>query len=148
DGDQLVVDNVGGTEMGCDSERHEQDEWLAAFLQGRPTLALEGETLTLDDGTDTIVLVDREIADPDRPLEGTEWVVNSIVDGDAVSSVPGAPDVEAWLRFEDGRMEGFDGCNSFGGDAEVGERSVAVQNVVSTLIGCIGDKGQLADAVG
>ena len=31
---------------------------------------------------------DREVADPDRPLEGTRWVVDGIVAGDAVLSIP------------------------------------------------------------
>ena len=47
DGDRIVTDGLGSTEMGCDAERHAQDEWLEAFLVARPKLKLEGAKLTL-----------------------------------------------------------------------------------------------------
>ncbi|MGH2785475.1 MAG: META domain-containing protein, partial [Actinomycetota bacterium] len=41
----------------------------------------------------TIHFIDREVADPDRPLVGPTWTVDSIITGDAVSSVPGSDKV-------------------------------------------------------
>src|SRR5918992_2557978 len=88
DGDHLVVDDMATTEMGCDPPRHAQDEWLARFLTSRPEWSRSGSTLTLDNGTARIVLEDRDVADPDRPLRGTRWVVDTIVEGETASSVP------------------------------------------------------------
>src|SRR5688500_11984276 len=39
----LVVSEMGGTEMGCEPDLHDQDEWLAAFLAADPSYALEGD---------------------------------------------------------------------------------------------------------
>jgi len=87
DGNRLRTTQMFMTEMGCDEPRQAQDEWLAAFL-GNVTFTLEGGTLTLSNGTIRLTLMDREVVTPDQSLEGTRWVLDGIVSGDAVSSVP------------------------------------------------------------
>jgi heat shock protein HslJ len=116
DGDQLKTGQMSMTEMACDEPRMAQDEWLAGFLSDA-TVTLDGDTLTLDDGTVTLTLVDKEVATPDQPLEGTLWVVDGIVTGDAVSSVPQG--VTASMRIVDGQAEVRFGCNTGGGPVEV-----------------------------
>jgi heat shock protein HslJ len=32
DGDRMIASDLGSTEMGCDSPRHEQDHWLARLV--------------------------------------------------------------------------------------------------------------------
>jgi heat shock protein HslJ len=147
DDDRLVVSGVGGTEMGCDAALHAQDEWLAAFLEGDVTFSLDADTFMLFDGTDRIAMVDREIAEPDRTLTDVLWVVSSIVDGDSVSSVPGSPEVEASMTFAGGQVQGTDGCNTFGGPAEVGDGSITFGALRMTRMACTGDEGALAEAV-
>ena len=49
-GDRLVTTQLFMTEMACDPPRMQQDEWLARFIGG-VSIALAGDTLTLDDGT-------------------------------------------------------------------------------------------------
>jgi heat shock protein HslJ len=95
---RLVVDDMATTEMGCDPPRHAQDEWLARFLTSKPSWAREAATLTLDNGAVRIVLEDREVANPDRPLRGTKWVVDTLVERGAASSVPAGatPAATAW----------------------------------------------------
>lgn len=84
-GDVLTLSGMGGTEMGCDGPRHQQDSWLATFLTSKPRLTLQGNDLTLQDATATLVFLDREIADPDRPLVGTPWVVDTYLSGGGAS---------------------------------------------------------------
>ncbi|MCC5950650.1 MAG: META domain-containing protein [Acidimicrobiia bacterium] len=88
DGDTLVVEGLFQTEMGCDPELHAQDEWLAGVLTGAPTLALDGDDLVVTTDDARIVLLDRSVAVPDEPLEGTLWRLDTIIDGD-VASTPG-----------------------------------------------------------
>jgi heat shock protein HslJ len=135
DGDVLQVSDVGGTEMGCDPDLHAYDQWLAAFLTSSPTMTLDGPTLTLTAGADTLVLTDREVADPDRPLVGTRWVVDGIVTGDAVSSMP-AWAGEAWLTFTESRVEGSGGCNDLFADVTVGDATIDVGGLTHTDMGC------------
>ena len=60
---------------------------------------------------------DREVADPDRPIEGTNWILDGIRTGDAVSSVPAG--VTASIRIADGQIAVNDGCNVGSGTVTV-----------------------------
>lgn len=146
EGGRLVFEGGGMTEMGCDDERHAQDDWLFEFLGSQPSVAQEGDKLTLTSGGTVIAFQDRETAEPDLPLVGTTWTVDSIISGDAVSSVPG--DAVATLVFtDDGRVEVDTGCNTGGGTYEVADGTLRIREVVTTLIGCGGTAGQLEAAV-
>lgn len=151
DGDVLVVDELSTTDMGCDAPRHDQDQWFADLLSSRPTVAVEGDTLTLSGGSTVVVLRDREVADPDRELVGTTWEVTGFLegtgpDGTAMSvgvETPGILDLR-----DDGMVTGHDGCNGFGFAGPEGEdpeglryevegdRITFTGDPVSTLIGC------------
>jgi heat shock protein HslJ len=147
-GGHLVVNDMSTTEMGCDQPRHAQDEWLAGFLTSKPTWAWERSTLTLENGTTRIVLEDREVADPDRALRGTKWVVDTIVEGDTASSVPSG--VEAFVTFEDGnRFSGNTGCNGMGGNSVVdeGASTITFSEVISTKMACDDDRMRVERAV-
>jgi heat shock protein HslJ len=147
-GGRLVIDDMATTEMGCDPPRHAQDEWLARFLTSKPNWTRSGSTLTLDNGTVRIVLEDREVADPDRPLQGTKWVVDTIVERDAASSVPAG--VEAHLTFEDGkRFRGNTGCNGMGGNSVVHEArsTINFSEVITTKMACDDDRMRVERAV-
>jgi hypothetical protein len=52
-----------------------------------------------------ITLVDRTVANPDRALIGTRWVVDTLITSDVASSVPAG--VVAFLQLgTDGRVHG------------------------------------------
>jgi heat shock protein HslJ len=147
-GGRLVVGDMATTEMGCDPPRHAQDEWLARFLTSRPSWTRSGSTLTLDNGSARIVLEDREVANPDRPLRGTKWVVDTLVEGDSASSVPAG--VEAFLTFEDDRQfRGNTGCNGMGGNSAVneGKSTIAFSEVITTKMACDDDRMRVERAV-
>ena len=60
EGDTMRVSNMGGTEMGCPPGLHDQDAWVTEFLGAGPTVALDGDTLTLSGGDVVIELVEAE----------------------------------------------------------------------------------------
>lgn len=123
DGQVLVTGAIAMTEIGCDPARHDQDEMVASLLASRPTVELDGDRLALV-GTDLRVeLLDRAVADPDRPLVGPTWEVTGFLRGDAVTNTAvGRP---ATLRFADpSTLEVFDGCAAFTVDVEVADGSV------------------------
>lgn len=86
---RVVVGDMFQTEMGCDAERHAQDDWLQAFFASKPKLVLEGTTLTLSNDASSLVFLDREVADPDRPLVGTTWAINSYNDAETAMGLMG-----------------------------------------------------------
>jgi heat shock protein HslJ len=113
-GSTLVVDaaGVGMTEMGCTPERHEQDDWLAGFLQRAPAVELDGSSLTLRaDGT-AITFLDRRVADPDRPLIATPWRIDTVIDGDAARSVGNVASVLLELRADGTLTATSAGCTA------------------------------------
>jgi heat shock protein HslJ len=147
DGGALVLpDGLATTEMGCDPPRHAQDDWLSAFLAARPALRLADSELALEGGGTVIRLLDREVADPDLPLVGTLWTIDSIITGDAVSSVP-AGAVATIRLLGDGRAEIQTGCNTGGARVEIGEGTLRFADIVVTEMACAGAAGQLEQAV-
>jgi heat shock protein HslJ len=146
DGGRLVIDGGAMTEMGCDEARNRQDQWLFAFLGSSPAAALAGADLTLDNGRTIMRLVDRTIAEPDRPLVGPTWTVTSIIDGDAVSSIPAG--ATATLSFhDDGTIDVDDGCNRGRGSWSAAGTAIQLKDVVFTKMACAGAAGELETAV-
>jgi heat shock protein HslJ len=136
DVDRLIVADLATTEMACaDVALMDQDSWFADLLMAGPTLALAGDTLTMTSGSTIIVFVDRETADPDRPLIGTTWVLESIIDGESASSVPAG--VRADLTFTaDERLSAFLGCNRGSASAIVDDTSVEIGPLTTTRMAC------------
>ena len=120
---QLAVQDLAMTEIGCDPERHRQDEFVAGLLTLSPTVTVDGDTLTLSSGDLTVTLLDRSVADPDRSITGTRWVVTGFIQGEVATSM--AVSVDGWIEFPDAStMSGFDGCSEFSGNVEVADGSV------------------------
>lgn len=143
---RIVVSELSTTEIGCQPALHDQDQWLADFLGADPSYTLEGDRLRLTSERTTIELIDRRVADPDRPLEGTLWQVDGIIDGDTVSSVPGQ--VVATLRLGRGRLAiEVQGCNRGGADVEVRPSELRVGAVTMTERACEGPPAGVEAAV-
>jgi heat shock protein HslJ len=146
EGGLLVFEGGGMTEMGCDDERHAQDDWLMGFLGSHPTVAQSGTDLTLSAGGTVITLQDSEVAEPDLPLTGTTWTVDSLISGAAVSSVPDG--AVATITFsDDGRVEVNSGCNQGGGRFEIADGTLRFVDLIFTEMGCEGPGGQLEASV-
>ncbi len=145
-GDYEVADgtlNVGMlamTEMACEEPLMAQDTWLSGFLDGA-TATLDDTTLTLaKDGT-TLTLQDESVVNPDRPLEGTRWIVTSTVANDAVSSVPAG--AQASLVFDASSVAVESGCNSGSGGYELQGDLITFGPIATTLKMCV-DEGVAA----
>jgi heat shock protein HslJ len=143
---KLVADGPWATtEIGCDPARQAQDQWLANFLSSGPTVDAEDDRVTLTSGDAAIELLDREVAEPDLQLGGQTWTLNSIITGDAVSSVPAG--VTATLEFnDDGTVAFQSGCNSGGGSYAVEGTTVTFSNLVTTEMACADPQSEVEAA--
>jgi heat shock protein HslJ len=107
---------IGGewasTLKGCAPELEAQDQWLAEFLDDAPSVALDGDVLTLTgaDGGEVVITLEAGGADA-AALIGTTWMLNSVLDGSSASSVPAGVDPPTMTIGEDGMAELFTGCN-------------------------------------
>lgn len=122
-GARLAVSALSMTEIGCEPARHAQDDLLVATLRASPTVTQAGDTLRLATDSITIDLLDRDVADPDRPLVGTAWEVTGFLDEQAATSF--ATDAPASVVFSaDSTVSGFDGCARFSAAVEIADGSV------------------------
>lgn len=141
---RLETGQMAMTEMACAEPLMAQDQWVATFVSGAG-IKLDGDTLTLGKDGVTLTLVDRVVADPDRPLLGTRWVVDSLVSGDSVGNVPQG--VIAALTFSDGRVDVEAGCNSGGGSIEIGVGTITFGPIALTKMACAGPAWLVEDVV-
>lgn len=131
---RLGVEDLSMTEMGCDAARHKQDEWLAKLLAAKPTWRLAQDTLTLESGTTTVTLLDKQTAQPDLALTGTRWTLDTVVEGDVASNTAGSD--KAYLVFADDRVTGSTGCNQLSGTAAVDGATITFGPIGRTRKGC------------
>ena len=144
--DVLRVDSFATTEMACDQLLMDQDVWLARFLQGSPTLVATGDELVITGAeSETLTLLDRVVADPDRPIEGTEWVVESIVTADSVETLPVG--VTAGLTITDGTAAIRSGCNTGSASVEIGEETLTFGPIALTAMACGPDETAVEEHV-
>ena len=150
----LVIAGAGMsmTEMGCDPPRMDQDSWLAGLLTSRPTVTLDGDRLTVTSGDTVIQLLDKETAEPDQPLAGTLWTLDSmgqapeIGDDGIVSSIPAG--VSSTLEIDDnGRLSLKPGCNTGGGDVTITDTTITFGPIALTRMACPGDPMDVENAV-
>lgn len=129
----LQIGPMMTTEMACEEPLMAQDQWLSSFLDGA-TIALDGSTLSLAREGVTLTLQDREVADPDRPLVGTRWILESLVSNDAVSSVPAG--VTATLTFTEDRVDVEAGCNTGSAPVTVSATTIVFGPLGLTKMAC------------
>lgn len=148
-GGTLDAANFGGTEMGCPGDGFAQDEWLVDFFGSSPQMTQDGDAIVLTGAGATIRLLPQRLARPDKPLEGTLWVLTGIEEtsGDTVGFTPVPQGVEATLTFEQGQAGAVDGCNSGGGPVRIEPDSLVIGELVWTLKACGGAESQVASRV-
>jgi heat shock protein HslJ len=145
EGGRLTVRELVSTEMACDPPLMDQERWLANLLTGGATISLDGNALVLEGGGTRLTLIDRRVANPDRPIQGTRWVLEGIVSADSVSSVPA--DVTASLRIIDGRTEVEAGCNQGGGTVEIEATTLTFGGLALTKMACDADRAGVERAM-
>ena len=130
----LKTGGLAMTEMACQNKLMRQDTWIADFLGAGAVTALDGDQLVLTGDGTTITLLDREVVEPDLPLEGTLWTVDGLVGDQAISTTPGK--ATATLRIEDGTAMINTGCNSGSGSVKVGDDTLEFGKLALTQKAC------------
>jgi heat shock protein HslJ len=142
DDGKLQVTDLSTTAMGCPSpDLHTQDEWLSKLLGATPAWRMDGQNLVITGSNAEIVLA------PESPatLEGGTWQLESLIEADAVSSVPGR--VPATLKFENGKVSVFTGCNDGSASYKVDGQTITFDSLVHTDKACGPDETTAEKAV-
>ena len=135
------------TMMGCQDDLALQDGWLAGFLSEGPTPERDGDTLTLTGGEVTVTMLDQAVAEPAKPLTGTRWTLDSIVDGETVSSVPANVDLPTLQLTENGEATVSTGCNRGGASVDIGDATLTFGPMRLTKMACQGEGPTVEAAV-
>ncbi len=132
DGTALQVDGLGGTEMGCEPDVMAAESAYLAALAGVAQARLEDEELILT-GDDVTLRFGRVPPVPTSELAGTDWVLDTLVEGETVSSVAGG----STLRLDaDGRAGGTTACRTFSGAWTVVGDELTVTDLVTDDRAC------------
>jgi heat shock protein HslJ len=114
DGATITISEVFMTEMACSPEEvmSLESQYLSA-LGAVSSFAMDGSNLVLS-GDEVEFEFEPVITPPTAEMMGTVWVLESVVDGDSVSSVAGE---RATLEFfSDGSFLGSTGCRNLAGN--------------------------------
>ncbi|GAB2552049.1 hypothetical protein GCM10027269_00140 [Kribbella endophytica] len=143
-GDKLKAGDLNMTNMACDGPRQQQEEWLLAILNSEPTWKADADKLTITSGGSVIQLQDREIVQPDVALDGTKWVLDSVIAGETVSSPSNGG---AYLTINGDRVTGSTSCNDLQGVvARTGDR-LTFGEIGTTRRACTGPAAELEKTV-
>lgn len=143
---RVWIAGVGSTAKGCKPALRDQDAWLTAFLVSRPAWHVKGDQLTLTSAGTTITLLDRKIAEPDFPLDGIRWKLDTtITNGDLYHYHHRAE--EAWLTFDAGRLTGWTGGNELSGTVARNGTELTITDVVTTARACTGQTAEVETAI-
>lgn len=134
EGATLVVENLGSTQMGCDPTHEEMDALVAELLTARPSVEVTTEGITLRSERVSATLVDRETAEPTRPLEATVWTLDTIIDGETASTVPDTSE-PLTLTLADGTFT-FTLCNGISTPYALDGTTLRVEPFAMTEMSC------------
>jgi heat shock protein HslJ len=146
--DGRIVTQLASTMMACPPPLRDADAWVSKFFQAGPSWSLTGDTLTLKTATTTVTMQDKKVVDPDRPLAGTTWEVQSLVSPDAVSTSAALEQSKPVLTIAaDGTATGSTGCNRFTGHAQITDTVIEFGPLITTKMACVGEVGDVEQAV-
>ncbi|MFJ6696897.1 META domain-containing protein [Streptomyces sp. NPDC091272] len=147
-GSAVELDKLLSTQMACDAQDFELS--LRKAFKERLKAELDDSRLTLTTAKgDTVALTSKPV-EPDAPLAGTRWAVDSFTvrktmkpgeDGSA-RSVPKDVAGKAYLTFgKDGSVQGRTGCNSLNGKAKQSPGALEFGRIATTRMMCAGEAG-------
>lgn len=110
--DVWALTGMAMTEMGCEAPIQDSEQTYIAALQQVDGWTVENGLLILSGPPEPLVF-ERAPALPTEALVGTEWVLESVVDGDTVSTPVGDP--ASLLLLDDGTIVGSTGCRTLTG---------------------------------
>jgi heat shock protein HslJ len=138
-GTAVTIGQAGSTEMYCSAPGVMEQESVYLVLLSKTASVTAGNTsLTFTDAKGNTILSFARIVPPaPEPLVGTNWTLDSVYSGTAVSSVIAGTTITA-VFGEDGRVAGSAGCNHYFASYNVTGTSVSIGSAGSTKMYCTG----------
>lgn len=134
----VIVQGFASTLRGCAREVLHQDDWLAAFFTSQPRIAQDGDRVVFTGADATLTFLDRRLADPDQPLAGAPWIIDTYIDGDVAMSGrnPNGGTAPQMTFAVDGTVAVIATCNSATGRYAVQGGTITFVDLAYTERGC------------
>lgn len=136
DDGSLSVGALGGTEMACEEPLMTLESAYLAALADVTGFSIDAGALTLRGAVPLTFF--EEVPPAPLPLVGTNWSLDSIYSGDAVSSTIAGSEATMTL-MEDGSVAGAAGCNRFHGTYTTDGDRLSFSELASTKMLCPDD---------
>jgi heat shock protein HslJ len=133
DGSSLSISDIGSTEMGCPPDVMDAERTYLSALDAVDTALVDASDLVLT-GPGVELRFAPVPAVPDSPLEGTRWVLESLVDGATASSTLGEPAV--LLLGADRRAEAGTGCRTLTATWLLEDGALVLDDLLPDGAGC------------
>jgi heat shock protein HslJ len=141
-GSDITFGPLGMTEMYCMDPEGIMDQEVAILeaLASVASYRLSGTRLEMLDGAGSVILAfEPPPAVPEMPLEGTEWVLTSFIEGEAVASTLSGTEIT--LQFEAGEVGGSAGCNGYSGPYILEGSELSFTMLAMTVQACLEPNG-------
>jgi len=139
---------IATTMTACAGDVAGADKWMTDLFAARPAWALDDGVLTLTTPDTTVTLADKKSANPDRPVVGTTWVVDTLITPQAVSTSAALETSAPTLTIGDGgQVTGTTGCNRFNGPATVDGDTITFGPLATTRMACPTDVAEVERSV-
>jgi heat shock protein HslJ len=112
DGARLTIGEIGATEMGCQPAVMAAESAFIAALLRVVSFDRDGDRLTLS-GPEIALSFEPVTPVPTAALIATTWVLDSLIEGETVSTVGGDP--ATLVLAEDGTLTASTGCRTLTG---------------------------------
>lgn len=133
DGSSFSVSGLRSTEMGCEPDLLAAESAFLTALGAVDTARADDDGLLLT-GEEVELRFTRAAPVPDSPLEGTEWVLESVIDGQVAGTTLGEPAV---LRLDDdGTAEATTGCRTITGRWLLEDGALVIDDLLADGAGC------------
>lgn len=132
----ISVTQVTVTERACSPpEIMEQEARVLEILSSADAFTLAGGVLELNSAGGSVSFIEPPPV-VDAALDGTAWVLDSLIDGEVAMSVLATTAPSLTVDTGEGSMQGTTGCNSFGGTVMIEGSGFMVTDMNWTEIGC------------
>lgn len=136
-GDKLTFSDIGMTEMYClepEGIMAQESAYLGALLQVGG-YRVSAEKLELLDANGGLLMEFKKVVPPPpASLEGTDWQLDTFINGESASSLLSGTQITA--RLEDGKISGSAGCNSYFAEYTLNGARLSFGPVAATKMFC------------
>jgi heat shock protein HslJ len=138
--ERISVGSLAVTEMACEPSLMELEAAYLSQLLASETYSVSAGSLLLSGRSGTELVFFEEAAPEPLPLTGTDWRLDTIAQGDAVSSTIAGTEVTV-VFSENGQLTGNAGCNDYSAGYELADDSLSIGPVGTTQKACADPQG-------